>query len=308
MAKLSADDVRALLKQSNQFTDEQISAYSAGQLHAIGEGYMRQSDYDAAMNTGKAELAKAQTDLETANQRVLAEMAEWAEIKRKDGVVTQKMRDDLDAAQARVLALQQRVTRIATDAGLDPAKALEGIDQTPPPPPKPAAPDLTGVVKTEEFNQQFGTLANMALTLPAELDALRDEHQELFGKRLDTRTVIKELQTRANTRGNQKTLDPRAIWEELNGVAARREAVTAENQAKRDAQMREEGRVAALSEATVPGSVTSPGRHSVVFGEKARESALKRPQPGQTTNAAAAAFRTGKYRNAKEGAGGPAGT
>ena len=306
MAKITVEELKTALKADADFTDDQLTGLSKAQLEKLAEGYMRQSDYDRLMNEGKAELQKAQSELETANQRLNAEMAEWAQVQSGSKQATDKMRADLEAAQNRVLLLQQRVTRIATDAGLDVSKALEGIDQ--PPPKKPDTPqvDLTGLAKLDDVNQQFGRLANMALELPAILDDLRDEHHDLFGKRLNTQDIVKEIQARAGTRGNTKTLDPRAIWEELHKVPERRAEVEKKkfDDAIKSAEQR--GREAALSEQLIPGSQTVPGRHAPVFGEKGRDSVLKRPQPQSTVHAAASAFRSGKYR--KSGAGSPTGT
>jgi hypothetical protein len=111
------------------------------------------------------------------------------------------------------------------------------------------------------------------------------------------------LQTRASTKGNQKSLDPRVIWEELHKVP---EVRTEHAKKEHDAEIaaaEQRGREAALSESVLPGSHTAPGTHAPIFGNKTRESALKRPQPGETVRNAAAAFRTGKYRQGKEGAG-----
>lgn len=282
----TADEAKAMLPS---FTPERISKLEAGHL--------RQADYSRAMN----DLKKSQDDLTAANTRLNEEMAEWARVQAEGTGITKKMRDDLEAAQLKVTQLTQRVTRIATDAGLDPAKALDGIDQAPLKPPTSPAPDLTGYARTDDINRQLGSLANMALTLPAELYAIATEHQQLFNQPLDVRPITREIETRASTRNNQKSLDPRQIWEELHKVPDRRtEIAAAERKAAEDAAY-ERGVNDARSQQVVPGSHTVPGAHAPIFGQKGRESVLKRPQPGQTVNAAAAALRTGKYR--KEGAG-----
>lgn len=290
-----AFDVPKWLKEDMGFSDDEIKDLApklTAKADVLEKGYLRQSDYSKNMDG----LKKAQTDLGAASERLTAEMAEWATVQAANEPITKKMRDDLDAAQLKVTQLTSRVTRIATDAGLDPAKALEGIDQVIPPKPTdaPAPPDLSGYVKREELSG----LASMSLNLPAELQSIADEHFELTGKRLDTRTIIREIQTRAGTRGNQKTLDPREIWEDQHKISELRadrdkkahdaEITAAENR----------GREAAMSEIAVPGS-TPAGRHAPVFqtaDHKPRESVLKRQQPGTTVNAAVGALRSGKYR------------
>lgn len=288
-------DVKKWLKDDLGFSDEEITAVAEKlepKADALEKGYLRQSDYSKKMN----DLQKAQGDLTTANDRLNHEMAEWAELQASGQEVTQKMRDDLEKSQAKVLQLEQRVKRVATDAGLDPAKALEGIDvvvKKDDPPPAPPV-DLTGYAKAD----QVASVAQLALTLPATLLALAHEHQQLTGETLDAQRLVSELQSRAGTKGNQKSLDPRVIWEELHEIPAKREAKSKTTYDAAIAAAEQRGREAALSEAALPGGTTPVGRHAPVFQTaQGREgSVLKRPAPGTTVTTAAAALRSGKYR------------
>jgi len=265
---------------------------------AIEKGYLRQADYSKNMN----ELKTSQTALADANERLNAEMAEWATVQATGEKVTKKMRDDYEAAQLKVTQLTNRVTRLATDAGLDVTKALEGIDQTPPKKPdenQPAPVDLSGYVKRDDL----GGLANMALTLPAELQSIADEHFELTGKRLDTRTIVREIQARATTKNNQKSLDPREIWEAEHKIADLRSARDKKAHDDEIAAAVERGRQQAASEYATPGQAPA-GKHAPAFrvspDGKPHESVLHRPQPGTSTNAAVAALRSGKYRQGQQ--------
>lgn len=299
MPKMTVEEAKTFLKDEIGYSDDQLAGMNAGQLKKFAESVMRQSDYDAAMNAGKAELAAEQQKLTDANTALNTEMAEWATLQSQGGQVTAKMQRDLEAAQAKVASLTARVQHVATQAGMDPAKALEGLETVTPPisPTAPAGqqPDLTGYVKAEDFRRGYGELAQAMLHVPSALMTIAHEHQTLFGSAVDTRAIVNEIQSRAGTRGNQKSLDPIAIWEEMHGVPAKRQEVA---KAKYNAEIsaaEQRGREAALSSAHVPGNHTPTGRHSPVLAAE-RKSAVARPQPEGTVNSAAAAFRTGKYR------------
>lgn len=293
MAKMTAAEAKTFLKGDVGLTDDQLAGYTDAHLKKVAEGLMRQSDYDRVIQEGKAEIDTARATLETANQRLSAEMAEWAQVQAEGGRVTAKMRADLEKAQADVLKLTQTVTRVATDAGMDPAKVLEGVVQVQVPPQQPV-PNLDGYVKADVLSQHVDGLANLALKVPVELMTLAAEHQALFGKQIDANAIVTELQKRAGTKGNTKSLDLRNIWEEQNKVPEARQVAEKKrwDDAMADAEKR--GREAAASEIAIPGSNT-PGKHAPVFQQQ-RQSAVSRPQPGSTVNAAVAAFRTGKYR------------
>jgi hypothetical protein len=264
----------------------------------IAEGYMRQTDYDRTMDEGHTALATTQTELATANARLNTEMAEWATLQQTGKAASTQMEADLEAAQTRVTQLTSRVTKLATDAGVDPATVLEGLETIVPA--KDLTPDLSGYVKADDLEaaitKRLGPLASGILDVPAELFQLGQEHQALFGEALDTRPVVAEIKARAATTGNQKSLDPRVVWEEMHDVEDKRTAVSdAAHTAEIDAAV-ERGRTEARSESALPGSTTAPGRHAAIFGDTTRKSALERPQPLTTVNAAAAALTSGKYR------------
>lgn len=292
-----AFDVKKWLKDDMGFSDAEV-AEMAPKLEPkaaeIEKGYLRQSDYSKHMNGLKIEQDK----LAKANENLNAEMVAMAQLQADGGKVTAKMRTDLEKAQQDVLRLTQTVTKVATDAGLDPEEVLKGTAVVVPVV-APVAPDLTGYLKSEDFNKHAQQLANIALTLPAELMAIAQEHFDLTGERLDTRTIVAEIQTRAGSRNNQKSLNPREIWEETHAVGEKR---TAKTKAEFDAAIKAaeaRGAESALSQQQIPGSHTPEGRHSIVFTQP-HKSAVERPQPGNTVSAAVAAMRSHKYREGGE--------
>ena len=293
------------------FSTEEVetmkATYTPERMIKIAEGYMRQSDYDRTMDEGHTTLTTAQTELAAANARLNTEMAEWATVQRTGKDASTKLQADLEAADMRVTQLRAQITKLATEAGVDPKTILGDIE--PVTPAKDTQPDMTGYVKADDLdaaiNQRLGGLASGILDVPAELFQLGQEHQALFGESLDTRPVVAEIKKRAATAHNQESLDPRAVWEELHDVEDKREAVaTATHDAEITAAV-ERGRQEARSEQAIPGSTTVPGRHAAIFGETGRKSALERPQPMTTINAAAAALTSGKYR---QGSGAAPGT
>lgn len=259
----------------------------------IGEGVLRQQDYSRAMN----EINTTKTELAEANRRLTEEAAEWATLTAAEKQAAQGQRAALEAAQTKVAALTNRVKTIAANAGIPEQQALEGIDTTvTQPPPTPPANTPPADDRFDQFGRQLNGIAAMALTLPAELQAIAEDHRDLTGERLDTRGVAAEIQKRASTRGNTKSLDPRQVWEEMHGIPAKREAKEKEKFDAAVAAAREEGRTQGLSEAALPTG-SREARHSPVLVQAANsQSRIQRPQPQTAVSGAVAAFQSGKYR------------
>ena len=123
-------------------------------------GFLRQADYSREMNKLKAEVKKQQDDLSAANERLNQELADWATEQASGRTQTAKQRADLDKAQQDVLRLTQVVTRVATEAGMDPAKVLEGAAVVVP---KADWPPATNVV---EAPRAIAVPLNVALAPP----------------------------------------------------------------------------------------------------------------------------------------------
>src|SRR5262245_35290473 len=207
-----AFDTKAFLTEAG-FTEAEIAElgpkFTDTHSKKLEGMVLRQPDYSRQMN----ELGKAKTDLNAANERLTAEIAEWASQQAKTGETSAKQQKALADAEQKALKAEQALRSLATQAGLDPEQVLAGITPVAPPKaPEAQQPDLSGYVKTTDLGQ---TLRSM-MHLPAVLMTLANEHQQLFGAPLDTQAVIAELETRAATRGNTKSLDPKTIWEELH--------------------------------------------------------------------------------------------
>jgi len=301
-------DIPKWMKEDMGFSEAEIAVMTPlitpERAAKIEAAQLRQSDYSKHMN----DLKKAQTDLASANERLTAEMADWATASASSRGITEKQAQDLEKAQGTVARLQARVQKIAIDAGLDPAKALEGIDQVVTPPVDKNNPpiDASKFVSAEDHQTALGRIARMSLSIPAEIAAIQHEHHELTGEWLDPRAIIKEIETRATTNGNRKSLEVRDVWEELNGIPEKRTTVAKKKHDDEIAAAEERGRQRALTESQIPGAVmrSTGSRPSPVLAGPTghgRESVIKRPQPGASTQAAVTALRSHKYRPADAG-------
>jgi hypothetical protein len=272
-----AFDLDGFLKELGATGDEETTLRTAlgkpERLTLLEKNQLRQGDYSKNMNA----LGKSQTDLQAAQQRLDAELAEWATLTASEKESAVKLRSDLEAAQQKVLTLTQRVQRVATDAGLDPVKALEGIDQTPPKKPEPTVPAFDESKFVDRAT--FGQLNDYMFGLVTELPMLAQEHFEATGERLDTRALHAEIMARAKVKGAD--LNPRTIWEEKYQIKTK---LAEKDKAARAAELQQaeqRGFERARTEAALP-IPPSVGVHSPVLKTldgKPRESVLKRPQP-----------------------------
>lgn len=257
-------------------------------LTLLEKNQLRQSEFSKAMNG----LTKEQQKLTDAQARLDAEAAEWASLSAKEKEQATALRDNLEKSQAKVLALEQRVARIATDAGLDPQKALEGIEQTPVVKKEdPPAFDDSKFVKAD----QFGTMSEYLFNLSVELPAIAQEHFDLTGERLDTRAIRAEIQNRSKVKG--ANLDPRSIWEETYKIPEKRAEKATAAHAAEIAAAEQRGADRVRSEAALPIAPSS-GMHSPLLRANGAEhkSVLSRTVPESGVRNAAAALATGKYR------------
>lgn len=289
-----AFDIKNWLKTDLQMSDEDIALVEtklAPKAQIIESAVLRQQDYSAKM----ADVQRLQGEIRAKDDRLTAEATEWASLTAAEKATNEPLRRSIEALEVQKLQLTQRLTSVATQAGIDPKTALEGLETEPVTKPAPApapAVDTSKFVDREAFNG----IAAMALELPALLSEIADEHRELVGARLDQRAIVREIQSRAATRGNVKSLDPRQVWEEMHEIPAKRAARETERYNAAISAAKEEGRMAALTEASIPGA-TPVGRHSPVLVRPGHESVLKRPQPGVGLQGAVSAFTSGKYRN-----------
>lgn len=279
----SAEDADAL---SPKFTPERLGKIetSVGLLSA-----------NAA---AQREIEANRAELQRANDQLSREMAEWATLTQSEKNQATELQSALEASRVRATQLETRLTNLATQHGVDPKSLLEGTTVVPEVTvKKPTSTDEPRYVPMDAFS----TVANFNLDLAGALTYIAQEHQELTGKRLDTREIVSEIKARSQKQG--ATVDPIAIWEEKYGIPKIRTDRETAARAEEIRLAEERGAQRARTEIEMPGP-TPPGRHSVVFGRRdqagtvtqPRTSVLSRPQPQTTVQNAVAALRSGKYR------------
>lgn len=251
----------------------------------------------SANTAAQTKIKQTQAELQAANDRLNAEMAEWATLSTQEKAEATELRAAVEAARVRATQLETRLTTLATQHGVDPKPLLEGAAVVPPVKEKVVPP-----VQDDRF-AAIGNALNYSLDLPANLEYIRDEHQALTGERLDTREIVKIIKVNAGVKG--ATVDPIQIWEDKYGIPAKRDAKSKADLAKTISDAEARGEERARSQQALPNA-TQPGRHSPVFGRKTdtgeiapRTSALKRPQPGSSVQGAVNALRTHKYAQTK---------
>lgn len=299
-----AFDLQKFLRDEVGFKDEAVIAEIAAKFPAdsgarLEAGFVSAQDR-AAVAAARVEITNTQTQLKTANDKLNAEIAEWASLTSSEKEQSTQLRDSLHASQAEVLALQQSLTTVAAQAGIDPKTVMPAVKKVEPPvEAKPAAVDMSKYVPIDTFGQ----VSRFSLEVAAAMPFIAQQHQELTGKALDTRTIVAEITKRAGKNG--AIVDPVAIWEEMHGIPAIRETKAAEARAAEIAAAEQRGEERARTNMSIPGTSTiRSARPSPVLGQRDaasgqfghRTSVLKRPQPETGVMSAANAFRTGKYR------------
>ncbi len=312
-------DMKAWLKDLG-LTDDKIdtvaSALADPSIAAnIERATMSRADYDRQA----AALTTKQAELDAANTRLNEEMIAWADTRDAGGEVTEKMRQTMAAAQGEVARLHAIITSKAGELGLD-AKTI--IGEATPVVNSPASgatstaqPDANAITR-QDLLQMSGNLADYFLSFPAELAALQHEHQQLTGEYLDPRPLVAEIRARAQDPRNKnrdgsliKPVDARAIWEEQQGIAAKRDAKATKDRETLIAAAEQRGYERARTETTLPGAEPT-GRYSPVLKSAAKPDHSRLPD-GQRrgapvarmdrVSAAASALATHRYRNKDAG-------
>ncbi len=298
-------DVKNVLRELG-FKPEQIDElapkFEAGHLQALESRYADPAKVQR-LNT----LEAAEQKLNEANDRLNTELAEWAQLTQAEKAANSQLRDEAERSQQEVLRLTQTVTRLAQTAGVDPATVLPKASDTPVVTPKgttmPDGFDPNKYVTAENHS----ALARFNMHLPSKLLKIAREHHALTGEDLDTDSIISEIEANAGKRGG--VVDPIQIWEKQHDIPAKREAKRQEKYQSEIRAAEERGYERARTDEAI-SPTTTPGRHSPVLIRRSengqfqpRESALKRPQPEGAVRDAAAAFKSGKYRQDKRSAG-----
>ena len=299
-----AIDVLKWLKEDMGFSDEQVAIASplfVPKADVLDKGYLRQADYSRQMNELNAKIKTDSDALQAAQTNLDAQIAEWATVEAGGKAASAQMRTDMEAAQNDVLRLQQVLRKTAEQTGLKYDDLVKGIEVKTVPAKaddKVLAPDMSGYVTRDQYN----ALTRMSLLVPAQLDRIQREHFDLTGEYINPEEIVAEVQARAATKGNTKSLELRDIWEEKYEIPAKRTAAAKKTHDEEISAAEKRGADRAMSESMLPGGGSpSGGHHSPVFRQE-HKPVLQRPAAGVPNQAAVSALRDGKYRQPAVGA------
>lgn len=291
-----AFDLEKWLKEDLGLNEDELKAvqpHLAARGDKIEKGQLRQADYGRQMDA----LKKTQDDLKVSNDKLTADMAEWASMTAAEKAESGDLKAKIDAAEAKAFQLQQKLVRLAESTGVDLKTVLEG---EPLPPKKEEAPAFD----PSPLVQQMGGIADYMLSLNAKLPRIAREHKALTGEEFDEDAFIDGIRADMKSGKKDVVLDPMKRWETANNIPTKRaEAAAATRQKELDAA-REEGRIAARSEQMLPnagGRPQHPG--SPAFRTVGEQSKLQRPQPMDRLAGARTALASRKYAPGGSGSG-----
>jgi chromosome segregation ATPase len=281
-------NVQKWLTDEMGFTAEEAAALTPqfmDRSDRLEKGILRQSDYSRQMN----DLKKLETQLAENNEKLNADLAEFATMTAGEQGEATKLRDRIEAAETKALHLTQKITRYAETNGIDVKEVLGDVE--PVKKVEPVAFDDKAL--RGDIRNQIGGVANYLLDLTAVVDDIADEHQRLTGQRFNRREFIAGIKADIAA-GKTENIDPVKRWEAANNIPTLRTEAETKRQNDAIAAAKEEGRMAGLSERALPGE-GRPGENSPVF-KMGGESKLQRPQPGNRLAGAVSALATGRYR------------
>lgn len=295
---IPADTVKTLI--TSMEGSEKAQEYIRG-------NQLRQSDYSSKMNAAQKDLEKRAQDIATKESEVQTLQQRLIEWKRDaDALTTNKSR--------KIEELETKLTKMTTRLGsLKEAYQIaeeDLADLTDVSPPAAvvtrggggAPPDTPSYLTREDFNREAASLLREFPKLSAEIDDIRDDHKELFGKRLPREKAFELLQRSMDSNGK---LSARAAWEQEFKVGDRRTEIAEAERKEWERKIREDERTKVLSEAPpTSGPAGHRGEGSPVF--KLQRQAPPAPdqrsaadiynQPGAAVQRAVEAYRAGKYR------------
>ena len=272
---------------ADEIKDKGLDTLFKSRADKLDKGYLRLPEFNRKMD----EVATMRADVAANNDKLTADMAEWAEMTASEKAKNGDLLKQIEAGNTKAYALEQKLIRVATEAGIDPKTVLEG-EPTKKPEEKPVAFDPT------PLRDQIGGVANYMLDLQADLPWIIDEHKRLTGETLDSRAFVSGIKADIAANKKDAIFDPIKRWEAQFKIPEKRtERDISERKAEGDRRF-EEGRRTALSEAALPTGSVRPGEHAPVFrtSNVAGGSVLKRPQPSERLAGAVSALATGKYR------------
>lgn len=282
-----AFDVQKWLTDEMGFTAEEATTLApqfSSRSDKLEKGILRQSDYSRQMN----DLKKLEGQLAANNEKLNADLAEFATMTAGEQGEATKLRERIEAAETKAFQLTQKISRYAETNGIDVKEVLGDVE-----PVKKVEPvAFDDKTLRSDVRNQIGGVASYLLDLNASIDDIAEEHQRLTGERFNRREFIAGIKADIAA-GKTENIDPVKRWEAQYQIPTKRTEAANKAVDDRIAAARAEERAAVLSEQALPGQ-QRPGEHAPVL--KLGESKLQRPQPGNRLTGAVSALATGRYR------------
>jgi hypothetical protein len=240
-------------------------------IQAIGEGQLRQQEFDRKLNSLKTDFEKKTGELNAYHTRLSG-----FEKTAQDTLKTQQAQ--LESERTARVRYEEKLKGLARDYGLDEATLIQHMESSPAPNPAPnPAPQPAAGEQYERFQTDVSTAMMKMPLVQADLMDLSEEHRQL-GLKAPFRAT--ELVSEAI----ERKVPLRQVWEEKFSVSDRRQAIATEEAKAHDDLIRREERERILTEQNTPSFrpeasrspllATLPGR----FGQSSEEPKLSAPE------------------------------
>ncbi len=278
--------------------EETLGANEKSQQY-IKESQLRQSDYSSKFEKHNKELADKAAEIAAAtdkleNDRVA--LVEW-KLSADTNIVTKQR--EIEKLTTRIAKASSRIASLKESYAIADEDVKDLFEEGPVAIKVETKVDGNGsYVSREDFNKEAQTLVRTFPRLSLELDDIRDEHREIFGKRLPKDQAEAILEKAYNSGGK---LSVRNVWEAECKVGDRRNEIQEAKITKRVKTEAEALYTKRMSEASLPGgrkpdgrtgspvfNITRDTKTSTTHGPSASETYN---QPGKTVQKAVQAYR-----------------
>ena len=204
----------------------------------------------------QSRLDPLKADLETKQRELDAQFDTLASIRQGDEQAIATAEKRIETLASQQAALQERLRRVATEAGIDADAVLKDLHL------ESVKPEAKAVVESPQIDTtkilgEANRLAFIALSSAVFVEDLADEYRTLFGKPMPRGELISALQDKVKKTGNPN-IGLRDVFDEKFNVSAKREEIR-----EAEVQRRIETAVAAAKTAVLDEQalrVTQPGQ------------------------------------------------
>jgi hypothetical protein len=251
--------------EETKLLEDKLGKPEVAQL--IGEGQLRQQEFDRKLNALK-------TDFDKKNQELTAYHGRLSTFEKSAQETLSSQDKQLQAERTARVRYEEKLKGLAREYGLDEATLIQQVEVSPAQPAKPdPAPQPAPGERFEKFQSDVATAMMQMPLVQAEIIDLAAEHQQLG---LKTPFRATELVSESI----ERKVPLRQVWEEKFSVSDRRQELATADQKAHDDLIRREERERILTERDTPSLrpeasrspilATLPGR----FGQSSEEPKL----------------------------------